>query len=44
MNQMQLLYVKDLLYISWETTLPADIYWWKEQQEIRLGRLSIVYG
>ena len=41
---MELLYIKDRLFVCWETDLPAEIYWYREEKEIRIGRLSIVYS
>lgn len=41
---MELIYLRDLLYVSYETSLPSGWYWDKQQSTIRLGRLSVVYG
>ena len=48
---MQLIYIKDRIYISWDTELPAEIHWWHSEAarsgapgEIKLGRLTITYS
>ena len=44
MNQMQILYVKDFLYISWDNQLEPALHWWFDEHEIKVGRLTISYS
>ena len=41
---VELLYVRDLLFVSWQTQFGAQLYWHRKEKEIQIGYLSLVYG
>ena len=41
---MELLYIADILYVSWDTQFGFELHWHREEKEIQIGYIYIVYG